>query len=321
MVISQKIFSDSYLYSKMEYERSLFNFLMNAVPIDKKSSAFEEIVYQIKNRQVNAVLSKVLESNKVNLVLSNKPNPRMFKVIYAKDIKDTNEKKVFIDCTGMIELKDGVYKCKNYAGLMSYIISAMTYILYYNIPQTIVNNSTLTEFGTEIFVDLMLYVLGYLKLPITFSNNKEKYTYSLAQYYQYCILGRNTDSVDILAKKISKLAPNEVNYVNGLFAGFYEEPNKITIDKYVDKFVSVFLETTGLNTNTRLDTSVLSEKWMYLFGPGTIFGLELFVPFASIITDCFVGGYINMQNTIEKIAGRKINTFTTELLKIGSENA
>ena len=71
MAISQKIFSDSYLYSKMEYERSLFNFLMNAVPIDKKSSAFEEIAYQIKNRQVNAVLSKVLESNKVNLVLSN----------------------------------------------------------------------------------------------------------------------------------------------------------------------------------------------------------------------------------------------------------
>ena len=61
-------------------------------------------------------------------------------------------------------------------------------------------------------------------------------------------------------------------------------------------------------------------KWMYLFGPGTYFGLELYPDFARILIDTYVGSYQNNQQTIEKvIGGRGISEFVNEIFKIGSE--
>ena len=63
------------------------------------------------------------------------------------------------------------------------------------------------------------------------------------------------------------------------------------------------------------------QRWIYAYGSGTFLGLELFVPFSAILTDAYVGAYINQQNTVTKIAGKNLVVFTNELLKIGSENA
>ena len=320
-----KLISDSCFYNKVDYEKNLLLYLEGAHRVDKNNDSFNDIIYDIK-RQVNRVLLKVLLSDKIVLMIDQKGVSRAFKVFYARDYKDRKQiKKVFIDCTGIITYEDGIYKAKKIPYLISYLIAAMTYIIYYNLPKTILSSSVLMKSSTEAFVDLMLYVLGYLKIPISYADNKERMSFSLAEYYQVCIAGRdNGENVYNLAKNVSgikdkKICDNlHVTFVN------YITPD-LTFDKYLMKFAEVFLDQTDdmvlPRNRTKLTADAFVQRWMYSYGAGTFLGLDCFVPFSQILTDCYVGAYINQQNTIEKVVGKNITVFTNELLKVGSENA
>ena len=63
------------------------------------------------------------------------------------------------------------------------------------------------------------------------------------------------------------------------------------------------------------------DKWAFVYGSGTQYGTELYTCFASIITNAYVGAYINNQKTIEKVLGRTLVEFTNTLFKVGSELA
>lgn len=321
-----KILSDTYLYAKANYGREMYNYLMSSTVIDKYSDSFSDIEYQVKIRQVSPVIMKVLMSESIVLCTSNKPMARPFKVFRAKNIKESRDKqdrKVFIDCTDLIVFDGGTYKCKNIQHLLSYLITAMTYVLYYAIPDKLVRNTNFVQAGTEAFVDMMLYVLGYLKIPVTYADNREKMSYALALYYQRCILCKSDMNViSQMAKKVSKLDPKKCAYLDTIFGVFFGEKPYVGIDEFIAEFARVFLnqEKTTKDPN-RLSVDTLIDRWMYAFGPSTIFGLEFFPSFAQAIIDCYVGGYLNQQNTIEKIVGNNVADFTNTLLDIGSENA
>lgn len=318
--------SDSYLYQVADYNKEIFNYLMRADRIDKNSEAFAEIAYDVKMRQVSSVILKVLMNNRVELLIDTKGMSRAFKVIYCKDVKSKNkeDRKVFIDCTGLIEYKNGVYRCKDISKLISYLITGMTYVIYYIRPEVILKNSTIIQSSTEAFIDLMLYILGYLKVPVTYADNKEKMSFCLAEYFLQCVMQRESNSNIDMARKLSGVSDRVANYMHILFADTIND-GKGNIKDFITKFAEVFLnqseETKTPNNRAILNADVLSQRWMYAFGSGTFLGLELFVPFSAILTDCYVGSYINMQNTIEKIAGKNVVIFTNELLKVGSENA
>ena len=99
-----------------------------------------------------------------------------------------------------------------------------------------------------------------------------------------------------------------------------------TFDTFLAKFAEVFLDQKegeiSPKNRAKLTTDAFAQRWMTCYGPSTFLGLELFVPFSEILTDVYVGGYLNQQNTIEKVVGGKnIVKFANELLKVGSENA
>lgn len=320
-----KTLADSFLYNQADYSREIYQFIMTSTSVDKHSDAFSDIAYELRIRQTSPILSKVLLSEKVILCIAPKPMPRPFKVFRAVDVKKGKnaDKKIFIDCTDLITIDGGVYKCKNLAILMSYIISAMTYALYYGIPDKIVRNSNLVQSGTEAFVDMMIYVLGYLRVPVTYSDNKEKMSYVIATYFQKCVLCKdNMDTIKQLSKKVSKLDARKCDYLDTIFDIFYGEKQFVTIKEFIIEFARVFLnQSIDSKDPHRLDIETFTQRWMYAYGPGTYLGLEVFPAFASILTDCYVGGYINQQNTIEKIVGKNVVEFTTTLLTIGSDNA
>ena len=323
-----KNMSDSYLYQTSGYEKNLFNYIMHSDRVNKKDSSFSDIVYEIKRQQA-LVLMKVLMSDKVVLTLSQTGVSRAFKVIYAKDVRDDGKKKVFIDCAGVISYENGIYKCKKVGNLASHLMTAMTYIIYENLPKAITSNATLMRSGTAAFVDMALYILGYLKVPITVADNKERMGFILGEYFQTAIVGLDhNEGVINLAKKTAKLEEKKIcDYLNVKFADVIGNPN-VTFDTFLKKFAEVFLDQTEENKDnlpknkTLLTTDSFVQRWMYAFGPSTFLGLELFVPFATILTDCSIGAFLNQQNTIEKVVGPKnITLFANELTKIGSENA
>lgn len=323
-----KRLSDSYLYKMVDYGKDIFSYLMGSERIDKHTDGFNDIVYTIK-KQAPPILLKVLLSDKVVLLLSKKGAPLPFKVIYVRDIKDDNKEKrrVFIDCIKVIENDNGIYTCKKSGNLISYLTTAMTYILYYNSPKSIQTNSTLTRTGAEAFTDMMIYVLGYLKVPVSYIDNKERMSFVIAEYYQTCVLGvENSETVYNVAKQVSGIKEKKTcDYLHTLFSFVFE--NDCDINKFLIKFAEVFMDQKENDTNSpknriRLTLDTFVQRWMYAYGPGTFLGLECFVPFSQILTDCYTGAFLNQQNTIEKVARGKIITgFSNELLKIGGENA
>lgn len=321
-----KKLSDSCFYDKLDYEKPLFNYLIGAHRVDKNSDSFTDIVYDVKRQSTNSVLVKVLLSKRVVLMIDQKGISRAFKVIYSTDPKNRADKhKVFIDCTGIITFENGEYKIKKVSYLISYLITAMTYVTYYNLPKVIISNSVLIKSSTEAFVDLMLYVLGYLKVPITYNDNKERMSFTLAEYYQVCVVGKEPgESVYNLAKSVSKIKEKKTcDYLHTIFAQFltYDFP----FDKFLSKFAEIFLgqDDTQISPKNRakLTADAFVQRWMYAYGPSTFLALDCFVPFSQLLTDTYVGAYLNQQNTIEKVVGKNFTTFTNELIKVGSENA
>jgi hypothetical protein len=129
-----------------------------------------------------------------------------------------------------------------------------------------------------------------------------------------------------LAKKISKIEEKKTcDYLNVKFGDTIAP--EVGFDPFLKKFAEVFLDQTEENKNnlpknkTLLTTDSFVQRWMYAFGPSTFLGLELFVPFTTVLTDCYIGAYLNQQNTIEKVVGKNITIFSNELIKVGSENA
>ena len=328
--MDMKRISDSYLYRKADADKALVKYIMGAHVVNKEDPSFNDIVYDVKKQAASSILMKVLLSDKVVLLIddANGGTSRAFKVIYIKDLKskDKNKKKVYIDCTSIISYENGYYKAKKITTLISYLITAMTYILYYNAPKTITTNFTLAKLSCGAFVDMMLYILGYLKVPTTYLDNKERMSFVIAEYYLTNVFGLDIQDgmVYNTAQQISGIKEKRLcDFYHTRFANLFENCD---IEKFINEFNLVFIDkddkNRALNNKNRVTIDSFSQKWMWAYGPGTFLGLECFVPFSAAITDCFMGAYINNQNTIEKVIGSKtVVQFSNELLKVGSENA
>ena len=306
-----KNYGDTYLYRKYsEYEKQIFDFVMSAEYIEKDTEAFEDIRYDVKRRQISSSLLKVLDSKKVILLTGAKPMSKAFKVFAAKDVKGKGELKVFIDCSGCIYKKDGKYMCNNIDVLIAYLVSAMNTFIYYMDEKRIVMNSSISSTGAECFSVLFTHIVDYIAKISTVPGMKAKCLYLSAMYYLANLLGKDfdNDSVSSIAKRISGLSDREIDIIKIQF-----EDNSFMNIKF---FVETVAKVLKLD---KLTLDIVVEKWMYLYGTGTVFGLELYPSFASMITDAYVGCYINNQKTIEKITGRSMVDFTKTILPIGAD--
>lgn len=313
-----KTYASTYLYGKYnEYEKRTIDFLLKADRIDQNLPEFEDIIYEVKKRQTTPALIKVLKSPNVILMSSLKPLDKAFKVFCAKDIKNDSALRVFIDVSGVIKKdeKSGKYVCgRNEVDIfISYLIDAMTTFIYYtpNGTDRLVNNSGIRENGADVFASLFSHVVDYLCKISTISGSKNKCKYMAAMYYLVNLLGAdpNSDATKRIAGKVSGISDREAEII-----AIQMKPDCFVNIKF---FVENVADVMHLNKLT-FDTIV--EKWMYVYGTGTVFALELFPAFSNMITDAYVGAYINNQKTIEKVAGTGMVTFTKTILTIGADS-
>lgn len=300
-------FSSSYLYGKTNMEKKIFEFIMSGEEIDKTQKSFEDILIDFRRRQVSSNLLDVLKDKRVVLKLSGTPLPKAFKIIYARDPRD-NKHKVFIDVTEIVGFNNGMYTCRSIDLLIAYIVSAHMHLIWFETPNKFRNSMNIINPATTAFADLFVYILDYLRIN-GISAHKKQMTYLAATYFQYHLLGRElTDSTKAMSLKISGLTERESAVVDMRL----DQKDLDSIESFIDAVARVF-------QSKELNLEVFIDKWATIFGPGTYFAPELFIAFSSMLTDAYVGCYNNNQRTIEKVAGRSMITYTTNLLKIGSE--
>ena len=313
-----KTYAATYLYGQYsEYEKQLFTFLMEGEEIDKDSPDFEDIIYEVKKRQVSNSLVSVLKSKEVVLMTNEKPLAKAFKVFCAKDIKGPkkDKMKVFIDCSNIIKRDEnsGRYVCRsnNIDILISYLVSAMHTLIYYADENRIVNNSKIMSIGAQAFATLFTHVVDYVCKISATPTLKNKCMYLSALYYLGNILGKDytKDNCRAIAKKVSGLSDREAGIVDIQL----KPESMLNINYFVESLSEI------LHFN-KLTKDVVLERWMTIYGTGTQFALELFPAFASMITDAYIGAYINNQKTIEKVANTSMIEFTKTLLAIGAES-
>ena len=89
-----------------------------------------------------------------------------------------------------------------------------------------------------------------------------------------------------------------------------DDDDFINIKLFIDKLSDV-LKIPSLKVDNVVD------KWMFLFGVNTVFGLEYFPALSAMLTDAYVGAYINNQKTIEKVVGNTLVQYTKAVLNKG----
>lgn len=305
-----KTFANSYLYTRIpDYERNILNFVMKADRIDKQSEAFLGIIEDTKRRQTSAVLSRVLAREDVILGVSDKGLPASFKVFACKDLRTDSSVKVFIDCSGLITLKNGYYVCNKIDVFCTYLLAAMTMLVYNSEPMRIITNSTIVQNGTECFVSLASHIFDYLRLN-GYAENRIKINYILAMYFQVSMLGLNREdtSVKNLAAKVAGVQHRDINAMEI----YYSDEDLLNIDTILKCITNTF-KTKGMSTD------VFVDKWNWFYGTGTHFACELFTSFSTMITNAYCGSYINNQKTIEKCCGRSMVEYTNAILRVGTD--
>ena len=306
-------FANCYLYGKKDstgynVESELVDFIIKAQRIDRNSNAFKPIKTDVRSRQNTAVLYRVLLNNQVVLCIGAKELPRSFKAFRANDLKDSGKKpKVFIDVTGVIDLQDGFFQTKDIDRLCAYLLDALVEIVYYTNPNKLCNNSNVQKLAGGCFIQLFAGLLDYLRLT-GYTDNKVKICFIIGTYFQYRLVGLDLKSAEAVTASLLDLSKAEATEY-----GYYCDANDMeNIATFVESLAKTF-KLEGLTPDTFID------RWMYLYGPGTLYGTELLPSFLQMITDAYSGSYINNMKRIETICGKDLVSLSTLIIRIGSD--
>lgn len=308
-----KTYSQTYLYNKFaDYDKNLFKFIMECDRIDASSDKFADILYDVKRRKISDSLTKILVSNKVVLGINKtKSLPKAFKVFVAKDVKENSKQlKVFIDATECISEVNGTYQCSHVEWLISYLINAMTSFTYTLAENKLLGNASVLKDGGDAFVKCFSYILDRIYKISTVKSLRDRVEYAAALYYEINILGKdynkNYDSVVANAIRLSGIEKRDAQIIDVMI----EPQDFVNINTFIIALGKIF-------KFNDLNISIIVDRWMKAFGTGTVFALEYFPAFASMLTDTYIGGYINQQLTIEKVTGPSMVKFTKTILQIG----
>lgn len=309
-----KSISDTYLYNKAsDYNKHIYAFISKADRINTKSAEFADVLFDIKRRKISDSLSKIIVSPNVVLALMpDSPLPKAFRTFVAKDVKDSGKVKLFIDCSQFIKFNAGYYDCTNIDWFTSYILSGMVTYIYAVAPNRLILDSTIIKEGADCFSRLFSHTIDYMYKITSVQKIKKRVDYLSAMYYQFNLLGKDVKS-DSQARIVRNNAI-KISNIDSKDANVVDIQLKETDFDNIDTFLSALARICELK-DMKIDAFVAT--WIKNNGTGTIFALEYFPAFSMMLTNSYIGGYIDNQLTIEKQCGPALVVFVKQILKIG----
>ncbi len=308
-----KTFFNCYFYALSNekgnvVENDILEYVTNAQRINYGDVSFKNIKDQLKARSTSAVLYRILQRGDINLCIYKKELPSSFKVFCAKDKRSgSNTKKIFIDATGLIEYQDGQFYCKDIDRLATYLTGALVQMIYYTDTTKLTNNAILQKCSVSAFVKMFSGVMDYLKVN-NYLQNRERILYIAGVYFGYSVMGLDIES----ARRISAVI-NRVNPMDQKAHDYrYIEDDLTNIDTFITSITNTF-KLVGMNT------AVFANKWLFLYGKGTIYAMELYPLFLSTIMYAYAGTYLNNWKRIETTCGKDMVDIAVNVLKIGGD--
>jgi hypothetical protein len=187
----------------------------------------------------------------------------------------------------------------------------MVNYIYAVAENKLVGNASVLKDGGEAFSRAFSYVIDRMYKISTVQQLRRRIEYASAIYYQVNLLGKsldkNYDSIKANAMRIADIENKDAQIVDLMF----KDTDFLNIDTFVSALTRVF-------NFKDLKTSNVIAVWMQAFGTGTVFALEFFPAFSTMLTNTYVGGYLDQQLTIEKVTGTAMVSFSKTILQIGA---
>lgn len=317
-----KTYSDTYIFSKYpQYNKALTAAIMQDPIIDKSSDAFKDVEYEVKRTRVSDALVRILMSTNTVLLDCDDPLPRTFKVFCARDFRSNDRKtKVFIDCTGVITKSEKsrsliVEETK----LISHLINAAMTMVYHKSYSTIERRQYLIVKAATCFAKAFTHIIDYLVKISIQETSKAKVLYLSAMYFLEGVLRFDESHSQPIAKKIAEISDREASMLNILMDKAVrtkgitkEEANPF---ENIKKFVEALREVMHFKKEI-ITIDIILEKWMSLYGVGTVLALEYFPALSAMMTDAYIGGYLNNQRTIETVCKVDMVDYAKECLSL-----
>lgn len=297
-----KLITKCWLYGKTKYTEIMLKAIKEGERIEKNTDEFiSDVALPIKRSSAPNYLLKILNSKNVVLFTYKDPMPKPIRVFCAKDVKKGSDIKVFIDVTNAITLnKSSGRYVVNENLVIAYLIAAKINMIYYKLPGTLIKNSKYVESAATIYAKLFTHIIDYLANISVIPENRDKMLYYASQFFMYNVLGmKNEERISEISCKISGVGESVGNIYNIAATNSIKNWN-----------IKEFLNFVGQQFKIdKLSASVFVSKWMYLYGSGTMLGIEFFPSFVQMITDSYIGVYTNNQKTIEKVTGLSMVEF------------
>ena len=316
-----KLYSDTYLFNKYPlYEKRILQAVTQDPMIDKSTDEFQDVVYEVKRARVSDNLVRVLNSKNVILLDCVDPMPRVLKVFYHIDLKSKPPiGKVFIDCTNVITKAANSKEYKtDEIKLISYLLNGAVCMVYHKKADLIFRRQSLIIDSATCFAKCFTFIIDYLAKVSIQESNKVKVMYLSAMYFLEGVLQMDDEEGSRkIAKKIAGISDREANMLDILLDKVCREPGVKDPNPYenIKVFISALREVMHLDKKV-ITKDIIVEKWMMQFGPSTVFGLEYFPCFSAMMTDAYVGGYLNQQRTIEKVCGSDMVSYSKGVLNL-----
>ena len=307
-----KSYADTYIFRQYsEYNKKIFKFIMDCERVNTKAIDFQDVLYDIKRRKISDKLAKVITSDNVVIGIGKEALPKAFKTFVSEDPKDSKKLKLFIDCTGIIKYENGVYTCKSIDYLVSYLVSGITAYIYKLKEHTLTGNSSVIRDGAECFMRMFSYVIDIMYNITSVQQVKHRLDYISSIYFQAHIIGRDIDksfqNISAVAAKMSGASRQDVQYINMLI-----EPSDF------DNLNTFLIAVSRIFKFKDLNCGTFMNVWMRKFDTSAIFAPEYLPAFSTMLTNVYIGGYVNSQQLlIEKICANPLTEFAKTIIQIG----
>lgn len=295
-MIKAKNIDSSYFYEDSDYSQNIMKMILHGNRLNKNSESYKILDSDLKRYCRTGSVSKMLTSNNVELVYNNPPMPRALKVLTARDLKTQNKSyKTFIDITDITKFTNNdEFVIKELNMLETLLTTAMVHVIYYTDPKLL--TSATAKLATEIYTNLFRYVLDS-KYKISNSDNKDNVAkYMISKFFLLNVLQKeHNEYSESICKSISGIANRDLEIL--------EFKIRNIDNPYENIFTLIESLKEGLSIKElRLD--VFTQGWLFLYGSGSHFALELFTSLCDIIIHTYNGTYLFNQKTIEKIVGQ-----------------
>lgn len=318
-----KSYSDSYFYKQYpKYQKLLLDAIMTDPLIDKATEEFKGVILDLKHQRTDEALLRILNSTNTVLLDCDVPLPRTFKVFCAKEMKgrDRGKIKVFIDASACIvkDPKHGDYNV-NETALVSYLMNAGVSMIYHKNFDILRRRANMNIGITKCFANCFTHIIDFLAKISIQESKKIQVTYLSAMYFLMGILQLdNENKARDIAMKVADISKNEAILLEDSIEKACRKHSDIK-EKDLNPYENIKIFVNSLRDAMHLNPKAVSldiivERWMMQFGPGTVFGLEYFPAFSAMITDAYVGGYLNNQKTIEKICGKDMVQYSKDVI-------